>query len=51
LFEGRIVASFDNHDSEADRNAVGLAMAGTQVAAKSGAGKIAGRGRAYRPSL
>lgn len=51
LFEGRIVASFDNHDSEADRNAVGLAMAGTQVAAKSGAGKIAGRGRAHRPSL
>ncbi len=32
MFEGRIVASFDNHQAEADRNAVGLAMAGTGMA-------------------
>jgi simple sugar transport system ATP-binding protein len=28
MFEGRVTAEFDNQDSCADRNAIGLAMAG-----------------------
>ena len=28
MFEGRIAAEFDNSDSNADRGAIGLAMAG-----------------------
>jgi general nucleoside transport system ATP-binding protein len=33
MFEGRIVAEFDNTDGKADRNAVGLAMAGAHQGA------------------
>jgi simple sugar transport system ATP-binding protein len=46
MFEGRIAATFDNRGGGADRNAIGLAMAGVNQGTNPGAGRSGNRGSA-----